>query len=202
MKKVLVDLRGCKEGEVTAEDICNSEKILVAPENTVLTSYIISRLSEFGVKKVWVYACEEFDAFEEENFNKYREFVIKYDSHLKEIKDILNGMASGAHVDITTIDQVSDIICSEHEDTDSVIKYLATLRETDNYTYNHSMNVALYALHISVYYIGSKVLLNNGEVGEVASVLPCCIADPIIKVKDQYINLKDKKDVKIKELIA
>lgn len=54
--------------------------------------------------------------------------------------------------------------------------------------------------NVATYYIGVYVQLNNGEIGEVVAINPSCVYRPIIKVKDQYIDLYANKSIKIIEV--
>lgn len=51
------------------------------------------------------------------------------------------------------------------------------------------------------YYVGCSVLLNTGEIGEVAFIQPQTWGRPIIKVQDAYINLYEKTHLEIIKVI-
>ncbi len=55
--------------------------------------------------------------------------------------------------------------------------------------------------NIADYYIGAKVLLNTGEIGEVVFVSQTNDFNPIIKIEDRVINLKNQKEYTIREMI-
>lgn len=348
MKKRAVLLTKCKVGEVIAEDLYNREGILIAPRNTVLSSNNISRLLDMGFVSAEVFVSSDMSAAEAEAFVKHREYVIRYEHKLRGVKDILNGIASGNQLNLRALDKLSDAVYSDYKNKDSILKCLLEMKETDNYTYNHSLNVSLYAMlaskwlgldeekikelvkcgllhdvgkmkipleilnkkqkledwefeeikkhsligykllenladvspnikkvilnhheridgsgypcglsgedidfyskiiavcdaydaitstrvykprrnpfetfkilentgyghfdytilnnflqHIAVYYIGSRILLSNGMEGEVVSVLPSNISNPIIKLDEEYINLSERSELTIIEL--
>ncbi|MEG6611933.1 HD-GYP domain-containing protein [Pseudoclostridium thermosuccinogenes] len=63
-------------------------------------------------------------------------------------------------------------------------------------------DILLTFLHnISQYYIGSKVMMNTGKVGEVVYVPPHCISRPVVRVEDEYIDLSIQKNIKIVEML-
>jgi len=348
MKKKVVFLTKCKVGDVIAEDLYNGEGILVAPRNTVLSSNNINRLIEMGFVNAEVFTSNELHSPEAEVFTKHREYVIKYEHKLKGVKDMLAGIATGNPLNLRALDQISDAVYSDYKNKDSILKCLLEMKETDNYTYTHSLNVSLYAMlaskwlglgdektkelvkcgllhdvgkmkipleilnkkqkledwefeeikkhsvigykllenlsdvapcikmvilhhheridgsgypygllgeeidyyskviavcdaydaitstrvykprrnpfdtfkifentgyghfdytimnnflqHIAVYYIGSQIVLSNGMQGEVVSVLPGSICNPIIKLNDEYINLSERSELKIIDL--
>lgn len=55
--------------------------------------------------------------------------------------------------------------------------------------------------NITSYYIGAKVRLNTGEVGEVVFMNRMNLSRPVIKVDDRYIDTAISKIVRIKEFI-
>jgi len=52
------------------------------------------------------------------------------------------------------------------------------------------------------YYMGDKVRLNNGDIGEIVYINPRCVSKPIIKVGNKYIDMMIEKDAKIEEIIS
>lgn len=55
--------------------------------------------------------------------------------------------------------------------------------------------------NIANYYIGDKVRLVDGDIGEIVYINIRCISRPIVKVGEKYIDMLIEKDVKIKEFI-
>ena len=54
--------------------------------------------------------------------------------------------------------------------------------------------------NIASYYIGTYVLLSDGQIGEVVAINPACVHRPIIKVQDKYINLYSDRSINIIEI--
>lgn len=54
--------------------------------------------------------------------------------------------------------------------------------------------------NIATYYIGTYVQLSNGEIGEVVAINPACVYRPIIRVKNNYIDLYTNHSINIIEL--
>ena len=52
------------------------------------------------------------------------------------------------------------------------------------------------------YYVGSTIVLNTGEVGEVVFIQTQALHRPIIKIKGKYINLYEETQLKIEKVIA
>lgn len=54
--------------------------------------------------------------------------------------------------------------------------------------------------NIAMYYIGTYVTLNTGEIGEVVAINPSCIYRPIIRVQNRYIDMSEDFSVQIVNL--
>lgn len=54
--------------------------------------------------------------------------------------------------------------------------------------------------NIATYYIGTYVVLNTGEIGEVVAINPSCVYRPIIRVQDRYIDMYTDYSVQITDL--
>lgn len=59
----------------------------------------------------------------------------------------------------------------------------------------------LFLNNIAAYYLEVEVLLSNGQVGEVVFIHPECVYKPIIKIGDRYIDLMEKDDIKIIDIV-
>lgn len=57
-----------------------------------------------------------------------------------------------------------------------------------------------FCFNIATYYVGSFVILNTGEIGEVVFVNPVCLYRPIVKINDNFINLYEHKELNIVSL--
>lgn len=56
--------------------------------------------------------------------------------------------------------------------------------------------------NISKFYVGNKVLLSNGEIGEIIYIHPQDKTKPIVKVGDDFINFLTDNELKILEIIS
>ena len=55
--------------------------------------------------------------------------------------------------------------------------------------------------NLSVYYVGSKVLLNTGEIGEVVYIPPQSITEPVVNIGDGFADLARRKGINIQSMI-
>lgn len=75
------------------------------------------------------------------------------------------------------------------------------LMQNDSYGKLHPVILDTFISHMCMYYIGSKVRLDNGEIGEVVFINSRSVSRPIIKVNDQYIDLSQESNLKIEEML-
>ncbi len=54
--------------------------------------------------------------------------------------------------------------------------------------------------NISQYYIGSRVMMNTGKLGEIIYIPPHNISNPVVRVEGDYIDLSVRQDMKIVEM--
>lgn len=55
--------------------------------------------------------------------------------------------------------------------------------------------------NIATYYIGTYVLLNTGDIGEVVAINPLCVYRPIVRIKERYIDMYHDRSMQIVNLV-
>lgn len=61
--------------------------------------------------------------------------------------------------------------------------------------------MTIFLTNLAVCYVGSKVLLNNGQSGEIVYIPPHAITEPIISVGSEYIDLSKESNLKITTML-
>ena len=142
MIRVQVKPSKCVEGDILAEEAINKYGAVLLGKGTVINNYIISKLVDMGVDSVWIYR-ENTESLQvnQEVDSKYNELVVMY-------KDIVQNLIKGKRIDESTVVEMSSLIFNKINNRGSVIKYLSEIRNTDDYTYNHSINTAFYSMLI------------------------------------------------------
>lgn len=59
----------------------------------------------------------------------------------------------------------------------------------------------IFLKNLAVFYIGSDVLLSNGETGKIVYIPPQNIINPIVSVGTNYIDLSEEPSLKILRLL-
>ncbi|MCX7710271.1 MAG: HD-GYP domain-containing protein [Clostridia bacterium] len=145
MEKKHIPAKDCLEGWILAQPIFNEYGTVIVMENTTINSYIKSRLMEFGVERIWVYAPDGRKSHQDES-STYEQFQNKYKSNVMAIKDVINDLAAGKKLEMEKISDVSNSLYSELNNTGYVTRCLNEIKDSDEYTYSHCINVALYTM--------------------------------------------------------
>lgn len=141
-------------GMVTAEDVYNYNGQMVLPKGMSLTDKAITRLEFYSILSVRI---EENEPPEEEPViehttlsqriqasSEFKAFTKDYDEGLKSFKDGLNRIVTeSTPVDPDALYDNALTILSKASNTYNTLDMLHNMRQYDDLTYAHSMNVAL-----------------------------------------------------------
>lgn len=139
MKKVFMSLNECQPGIQIAETVFNDYGAVIVTENTILDENMISRIKKLGIIKVKVYdqANNMITASGSELFRA------QYNENVSTIKSILHDISSGKNIDIKMVNNISDSIISRINENKDIVNSINQMRNADEYTYTHSVNVSL-----------------------------------------------------------
>ncbi len=146
-----------KEGMVTLTDTYSTKGKLVLGKDTVLTKSIINKLINNDV--VFVDVSDEIISDNEpDNFPldfqidteriintpEYKKFKRRYDNNVQDISEQLNDIVhKNAPIEIDTMISNTLNIVKSTDSPLSIFTMLSTLKDYDDSTFNHSLNVAL-----------------------------------------------------------
>lgn len=137
--RINVEVSKCKTGDILAEDIYNCNNLKIIGKNTVINPFIKSKLVQFGVYNVKIYHGNDED-------KKYNEFKKEYKDTILKIKKLILGIFSEGNIDAEELINSAEVIYSKIFEADYIIKYINELRNGDEYTFTHSVNVAFYSM--------------------------------------------------------
>lgn len=182
MSIVVTDISECKVECVLAEDIVNKYGATIVASYTTLNSYIIDKLRELGINRIKIFRPEHdsTDSTPHDRFEKgFRDKALI-------TKEILKELSASGKLDVKKINRLSDSIYSEVGESDYIIRCLSDIRDSDEYTYYHSLNVSFYSA-----LIGKWLQLPEKEISK---VIKCGLLHDIgkIKVPSEIINKKGK----------
>jgi len=154
MPKSRMHILSCDVGAIIAEDVKNYQGVILVAKDTVLNQYIINRLVDFGISHVWIYTSDDFAVEEKtstENNSNHRSKLIK-SSHVEAVqvvKQVLRELSAGGKLNYPKISRLSKLVYGNINNSAEIITYLNQIKSKDEYTYNHCVNVAFYAMLIA-----------------------------------------------------
>lgn len=145
-------------GMVIAETVFSYDRHVILSQGTTLTDNLISRLDLYGVLTVCVtddtsaelLANQEFSDKPEsysqriKNAPAFQAFRKDYELNVEGLKSALNAIVEkNIPLDVTNLLKHSLDMISTHHGTIGILDMLSNMREYDDSTYTHCMNVAL-----------------------------------------------------------
>ncbi|ACL70947.1 HD-GYP domain-containing protein [Halothermothrix orenii] len=129
-----------KPGMRVARTIENKFGACLVKPGMILDDNLINKLSKMGITEVTVY--KESDEMIERNIKEFEE---KYQENVGNIKGIFKDVNRGNSLEFDNIRKIADEVASVDTNRD-IVGLLTRVRDVDEYTYTHSVNVGLLAM--------------------------------------------------------
>lgn len=144
MKKIFVSVDECKPGMQIAETIFNDYGAVIVAEDTILDSNVIGKINKLGIIKIKVY-----DSLNDNIIVSGTElFRAQYNENMDIMKDILHDISIGKSLDAKKVNEVTNSIISRINENRDIISCINQMRDFDEYTYTHCINVSLLCMLI------------------------------------------------------
>lgn len=178
-----VHISECIPSDILSRDIVNRQGILVLPKGTVINEYIIRKLIELEIDYICISDRKNGKGI---IFTDYHAFEKEFDDNVKDIKSIMHELIKGEKVDYDIIAQITDSIISAWERPVYIIKYMKQIRNKDDYTYFHCINVSFYASliakHLNLTRSDTKIVIYASLLHDLGK----------IKIPNEILNKKGK----------
>ncbi len=142
MHKKLIPIEKVKTNYILANEVVSNKGILLAVEGTAVNGYMLNKLIEFGVNQLWVYNYDD----ENGDHKTYEQIKETYKASVKTIKNIILRLSAGENLDETGLEFISDFVYTQRNKANLIIRCLEDTKKSDEYTYRHCINVALYSM--------------------------------------------------------
>lgn len=146
--KVFLSIDLIKPGMSTAEVVFNKYGNVMIWENIVLDEGLILRLKNNGIEGVVVYT--EMSHPEERNplYNSAQHFLVAYEQDANLTKQIFQDISSGRRLDMDAANSIVGSIVAKNDDNRNIVDSIMRVRNIDEYTYYHSLNVSMLCMLI------------------------------------------------------
>lgn len=164
MNDITIFIFDAQAGMKLSRDIILSDGSMLAPKDTVLTPSLIAKISSLHVLEINIYNDEEDSTAQAErnatplnavtensnyyekvrNSEEFQHFEVEYNHNVDNIKNNLNSfLTSDDTIDTDTMVSDTMNIFSEARNSLQMFDMLHAMRNKDDLTYVHSVNVAL-----------------------------------------------------------
>ena len=144
MKTTVLWVEQCVSGMRVAETITNRFNAIIVCEGTILDDRQISKLIYLGYQKIRIYN----DTEKEIENHTIAAVQKEYRENVAAMKTVLRDISEGKDLDMQTVVNVSNLMYGRLGDFVGVIACLNQLRDADEYTYTHCLNVAFICIFI------------------------------------------------------
>ena len=140
--KINIDIDELKAGMKLANDIEYDFGGILLPSGTILDNKKIERLKRLSSEYVYVYNENEEEI--QENLNRTQNAEKKYQEEIDEMKDVFQKARNLEQIEYNDVKDMTHDIISIGDESE-MIDLLTKVREVDQYTYSHLLNVGILA---------------------------------------------------------
>lgn len=155
MRVALLRIEGCRIGLRVAEDVYNKNNAMIIPKDYVITERVLKVIRANAVERIKVYLEKdeksEFEVFDDSEYSNQeallkaiKEYKDKRVSSIIKVEEVFFDVSKGKPIKKSSLDEISTSL-KQPFDT-KLIPYINSLNVSDNYTLEHTMNVATLAL--------------------------------------------------------
>lgn len=173
MKSVNIPSHILKPGMTTFEDLFNSMGVLVLGRDVTLDQSQIDKILLNNIERVRIRLAESTNLYGVDEDGeirsvydqaKIKDFREKYTAEVSEVTSIIKEIGKGVSVDVYSVCEISKRIVAEFKAAKEIINYLQFVRDLDDDTYSHSLNVCLLSVIIAKW-----LELKAEEIDEIAA---------------------------------
>lgn len=140
---ISIHISESEPGMIIAEDIYNKYGAILLHKNSILDSYTIEKLESLRVDYFKVF--EEYAPVE----TVAPDLTAIYEENVSDFKEIIRDIGNGKTLDTIKVQNIVNDLQETFTSVKDIIDSLNAVREIDDYTYTHSVNVSLLSSLIS-----------------------------------------------------
>lgn len=145
MSTIKVSAKELSYGDVIVEQLfVANTNISLFVKNTVVDKSVKDKLIELNIGKISIFRPDVVR--NEAHSIKKEEFKEEYREKVTDVKDVFKSILDGQKIDLEKVSKISDDIFKNVDDLYVAIEAISELKDFDEYTYIHSVNVALYSM--------------------------------------------------------
>lgn len=153
-----VNVNAIKPNMILARDVVTKKGIVIMAKNTMLNNVNFAKLYENGINTVGIWANSIDETLENMTVindvlteqlkpvterTEYKSFASSYEAELKNAKDTLITIGKGGDINVDSLYTITTEILSKINSKSDIFSYLSYLKQKDDHTYSHCVNVSL-----------------------------------------------------------
>lgn len=146
MEKKYVEVNEEILGSYLGEDVYSVGGNMIVPSNTIVTQYILRKLIDFRIDKIFIYNSNPVHGDDYLSDEKLSEDQKKYIEDVNIAKQMIEDLASGKEFDFSKAEDITEHIYSKKNDCSALMDCVNSVRIADSYTYSHLVNVSVYSM--------------------------------------------------------
>lgn len=127
------------------EDLCNESGLKLLPKGTILTDHSLQYISKWDISRVSIE--DEPDEVLSDRFAQEHNHYDAYNNQTDKVIKLMEGLQGCNKFKLDELRIIIDEIM-EYKDIHSTLRVISELKNEDKYTYQHSINVSIYAMFI------------------------------------------------------
>lgn len=150
-----IPIHKIQAGMVLADDIYTPKGLMLIPRLTEIDDKHIFRIKLYQISTVVIQTTEDdvlddhlikeqlMNSFSSAVTQNFTDFKNRYALHHTKTVEKLNDISSGKPVDTNELYEVSEVLIDSLRTKSDLFNYMYHLREDDDYTYTHCLNVSI-----------------------------------------------------------
>ena len=150
-------LKDVSSNMILAKDVIAKNGTVLSIKGCALSNNDINKFKKYNIEYIYIYEQinvnpsnidDDYD-FEKEcrkavvERKEFKKFVDVYKNRIDKIKSCFEDISNGKNVSVSSLYQNTSLIMDEISCKSDVVNYIYYLKESDDYTYRHSVNVSI-----------------------------------------------------------
>ncbi len=191
-----IKLNDAANNMIIAKDIISKTGAVIALKESVLSADDIEKLKLNGIEYILVYEDEKIHDKSIVERKEFKKFIKIYKKNVEAVKKCFTDIYNGKNIDANELFLSATDIVEKLNCKSDVINYIYHLKEFDDYTYRHSINVAvlcyLFAEWTDMSSSDKKTITLAGIMHDIGKIM---VSDDILNkngklTKDEFDEIK------------
>ncbi len=172
MKRIIIDNQKISEGMLVAKDVFSMDGTLLIPAKTRLTANHIVKINVYNISRIDIFVEDDYKEDQSEyrdieaedaallpkdkaiyindkrdrlltETKEFIEFNMKYESQVNKVEDELRSIVLSGDIEPESLNSIVNDIMETSSTQNQLFSYMCRLKNADDITFAHSMNVSL-----------------------------------------------------------